>query len=275
MGSEVQVPAAERTVAILRYLAARSGPVTAGEIGRELAIPRSSLYHLLTALEEHGLVAHLSPPGRYQLGIAAFELGSAYQRQTGLERAGRALVAGLVRQTGHTGHLGILDGTEVVYLVREDPPRRQPSAPDVGVRLPAHLTAAGRCLLAGRPLLPVETTYPHHTARVTRTDRGPLGLTGLRHQLVLDRRRGWSMEDGELTAGLTSIAAATRGRPTHRAAAIAVTFPSGQLDEAATNELAGQVVAAAGLLDARLDHSWQEQEQGQEQGQGQQQEPPP
>lgn len=251
MGSEAQVPAAVRTVAILRYLAAQSGPVTAGAIGRELAIPRSSLYHLLAALEEDGLVAHRSPPGRYQLGIAAFELGSAYQRQTGLERAGRALLADLVAQTGHTGHLGILDGTAVVYLVREDPTMRQPSAPDVGVRLPAHLTAAGRCLLAARPLLPVEATYPHRTARVARTDRGARGLTGLRRQLVLDRRRGWSMEDGELTAGLASIAAATRDRPRRRAAAVALTFPSDQLDPTARTQLAAEVTAAAELLDTR------------------------
>ena len=251
MSDEVQVPAAVRTVAILRYLSVQTRPVTAGAIGRELAIPRSSLYHLLATLEQEGFVAHVSPPGRYELGVAAFELGSAYQRQTGLERLGRPLLARLVAQTGHTGHLGILDGTEIVYLVREDPPTRQPLVAEVGVRLPAHLTASGRCLLAARPLLPVETTYPHRTARITRTGCGPRGLTGLRRQLVVDRRRGWSVEDGEITEGLASVAAAARSHGKRPAASIGLTFPAEQLDERAREELAEQVVATATLLTAR------------------------
>jgi len=248
----VQVPAAVRTLAILRYLAVQARPVTAGAIGRDLAIPRSSLYHLLATLEREGFVAHVAPPGRYELGVAAFELGSAYQRQAGLERLGRPLLARLVARTGWTGHLGILDDTEVVYLVREDPQVPLSLVTEVGVRLPAHLTASGRCLLAAHAMLPVEATYSHRTALISRTGRGPKGLTNLRRQLVLDRRRGWSMEDGEVTEGFASIAAAARSHGQRPAASIGLTFPSERLDEPARAELAGEVVRTAARLTARL-----------------------
>ena len=248
----VQVPAAVRTLAILRYLAGQARPVTAGAIGRDLEIPRSSLYHLLATLEQEGFVAHVSPPGRYELGLAAFELGSAYQRQAGLERLGRPLLARLVARTGYPGHLGILDGTEVVYLVREDPRDPLPLITEVGVRLPAHLTASGRCLLAARSMLPVEATYSQRTASISRTGRGPKGLTNLRRQLVIDRRRGWSLEDGEVTPGFASIAAAARSHSRRPAASIGLTFPSDRLDEAARAELATAVVRTADALTARL-----------------------
>jgi DNA-binding IclR family transcriptional regulator len=251
-GGDAQVPAAVRTLAILRYLAAQARPVTAGAIGRDLAIPRSSLYHLLATLEGEGFVAHVSPPGRYELGVAAFELGSAYQRQAGLERLGRPLLARLVARTGYPGHLGILDDTEVVYLVREDPRDPLPLLTDVGVRLPAHLTASGRCLLAARTMLPVEATYSHRRASVTRTGRGPKGLTNLRRQLVIDRRRGWSMEDGEVTDGFASIAAAARSHGRRPAASIGLTFPADRLDDAARAELAAEVVRTADALTTRL-----------------------
>ncbi len=251
-GGDVQVPAAARTLAILRYLAAQARPVTAGAIGRDLAIPRSSLYHLLASLEREGFVAHVSPPGRYELGVAAFELGSAYQRQAGLERLGRPLLARLVARTGCTGHLGILDDTEVVYLVREDPRDPLPLVTEVGVRLPAHLTASGRCLLAARTMLPVEATYSHRRALVSRTGRGPKGLTNLRRQLVIDRRRGWSLEDGEITEGFASIAAAVRSHGRRPAAAIGVTFPSERLDEPARAELAKEVVRTVDEFTVRL-----------------------
>ena len=54
-----QVPAADNTLRILRYLAGRPAPVAASAIARELELPRSTVYHLLATLAEHGFVLHL------------------------------------------------------------------------------------------------------------------------------------------------------------------------------------------------------------------------
>ena len=63
-----------QTLAILAFLAAQRGPVPAATIATALGIPRSSVYHLLAVLEEHGFVVHLPEERRYGLGTAAFEL---------------------------------------------------------------------------------------------------------------------------------------------------------------------------------------------------------
>ena len=145
------VPAASHALAVLRHLAAQAGPVPAAAIARDLGLPRSSTYHLLTTLVAEGFVVHLPEEQRYGLGVAAFELGSAYSRQAPLARLARPLLARLVDRVGESAHLAVLHGRDVLYVVEERAPGRPPLVTDVGIRLPAHLTASGRAVLAGLP----------------------------------------------------------------------------------------------------------------------------
>ena len=98
-------------------------------------------YHLLATLEEHGFVVHLPAERRWGLGVAAFELGGGYARQEPLARLGRPLLAELVDRAGESAHLAVMTGRDVLYIVEERAPRRPALVTDVGVRLPAHLTA--------------------------------------------------------------------------------------------------------------------------------------
>ncbi len=247
-----QVPAAERALAIVWFLARQPRPVTAAAIARELDIPRSSLYHLLAALEQQGFVAHISERRRYALGIAAFEIGSAFQRQAGLERLARPLLADLARRIGHTCHLGILDGREVLYLVKESPTTPDDLITEVGVRLPAHLTASGRAMLAGQQPSHVIARLGRAPNLGRRTARGPLSYHQLAGVLRTDRQRGWSEEDGEVTEGYASVGAVVRAHLGTPAAAISATFPSDALGPAARAALAEQVGAVADTLTGRL-----------------------
>ena len=74
---------------MLRLLSRHSEPVPASTITRDLSLPRSSVHHLLAVLRDQGFVVHLAEERRYGLGLAAFELGSAYTRQAPLQRLAR------------------------------------------------------------------------------------------------------------------------------------------------------------------------------------------
>lgn len=247
-----RVPAAERTLAILRHLAAQPRPVSAAAVARALSLPRSTTYHLLAVLQEAGFVTHLPEERRYGLGVAAFEIGSAYLRHEGLERLSRPLLTRLVDQTGETGHLGVLDGREVLYLLKEQPRWPVPLVTEVGVRLPAHLTASGRSLLCHLPRAQLHALYPPRAVLSDRTGRGPRDLAGLRARLKEERERGWSSEDGEVVDDYASVAAAAFDHTGRPAAAIAVTFRRDDRPPATWADLAASVMAAAGLLTGRL-----------------------
>ena len=55
-----QVPAATRTLRVLRFLASQPDPVPLDRITRACGLPRSTAYHLLGAMIEEGFVVHLA-----------------------------------------------------------------------------------------------------------------------------------------------------------------------------------------------------------------------
>src|SRR3954471_15961452 len=168
-----QVPAATRALRVLRYLAGQPDPVTLDRLASEGGLPRSTAYHPVTAMIEEGFVGHLPQEHRYGLGVAGFEVGSGYARQEPLQRIARRPLAELVDAVGHTAHLALLHGRDVLYVVEERAPGRPPLVTDVGVRLPAHLTASGRAILARLAPAQVRALYPHHDAFVDRHGIGP------------------------------------------------------------------------------------------------------
>jgi len=220
-----QVPAADQTLRILSFLARQRGPVAARTIADALDIPRSSVYHLLRTLAEHGFVVHLGPEHRWGLGTAAFELAGGFARQQPLARLGRPLVAALADRTGESAHLAVMTGRDVLYLVEERAPRRPALVTDVGVRLPAHLTATGRAMLAQLPREQVRALYPDAGVFADRTGRGPRTPRELRELLRTVRQTAIATEDGEVTLGFRSVAAAVHDHAGWPVAAIAVTWP--------------------------------------------------
>ncbi|AMG82622.1 IclR family transcriptional regulator [Microbacterium sp. PAMC 28756] len=247
--ADAKVPAAAQTLRILSYLAGRPAPVAASAIARELALPRSTVYHLLRTLAAHGFVLHLREERRWGLGTSAFELAGGYARQQPLARLGRPLIAALSDQLGESAHLAVMSGGDVLYIVEERAPRRPALVTDVGVRLPAHLTATGRAMLAALPREQVRALYPAASAFSDRTGRGPRHPGELRELLRDVRSRGYATEDGEVAEGLRSVGAVVRDVAGWPVAAVAVTWADA---DGAEVVLANAVRETAATLEARL-----------------------
>ncbi len=246
------VPAAHQTLEILRYLSRQAGPVAAASIMRDLQLPRSTVYHLLSTLADDGFVTRLPDERRYALGLAAYELGTGYSRQAPLQRIARVPLAGLVDRVGHSAHLAVLHGREVVYVIEERAPGQPPLVTDVGVRLPAQLTASGRAMLARLPPAQVRALFPDPAAFVLRTGIGPRSPSALRALLVDARRRGHADEDGEVTFGFASIASPVLDHSGHPVASVAVTFPAAALPSTARDRVTTHVARTAATITRRI-----------------------
>src|SRR4051794_21144032 len=243
------VPAAGHALKVLRLLARHAAPLPASAIARELGLPRSSTYHLLAVLRDEGFVAHLPDQRRYGLGVAAFELGSAYERQQSLRWIAQTVLTRLVRASTHNAHLAVLHGAEVLYVIEERAPERPPLVTDVGVRLPAHLTASGLAMLAHLPARQLNALFPSRAQLIRRHAAGPSSLRQLRALLGAARRAGYAEEDGFVTPGFASVATAVRDHGGHPVAAVAVTFPAGEADP---EPLAAHVLRAAKQVSTRI-----------------------
>lgn len=220
---ERPVPALRRGLAVLALLASRPGPVSASAIARDLGLARSTVYELLTELTAAGFATHLPERRRYGLGPAAFEIGSAYLRSQPLEQLATPVLTRLVQAAGGTAHLGVLHGAETLYLARQRSAHGPALVTRVGVRLPAALTATGLSMLAALSADQVRALFPSQAAFVARTARGVRTVPELRARLAAVHRRGWAVEDGEVSPDTASLAAAVFDHNGLPAAAIGLT----------------------------------------------------
>jgi DNA-binding IclR family transcriptional regulator len=252
-----KVPAATRTLTLLRTMAEIGQPTTADRLAKRLGIPRSSCYQLLEALQEQGFAIHYPNERRWGLGIAAWELGSAYQRHEPLERMARPaltkLVAELSKKTNVVGHLAILDGADVLYLLEQRPARSLKLVTDVGVRLPAHLTASGRAMLQHLSQKQLVASFRGRDLG-SRTNLGPRDLASLQQLLGLEKAQGFALEVDEVTMGYASVGVAILDSLGNPLAAIAITLQSNQLEKLQLSQIALLLTGAAQDLSRKFGH---------------------
>ena len=149
-------------------------------------------------------------------GLGAEVTRGLMRMETGLGlRAGLSIVAvallldRLVRgaPVPVVAQLAVLAGSDVSYVGQVAAPRAPTTVVRIGVRLPAHLTATGRAMLAALPPAQVRALFPHRDSLITRRGVGPRSLPELDRILADVRVDDVATEDGEITAGYASVAA--------------------------------------------------------------------
>jgi DNA-binding IclR family transcriptional regulator len=249
-----EMPAARNTLRVLRYLSSRGGPVRASTLARDLGLPRSSAYQLLAVMMEEGFLVHYPEVRAYGLSSLLSEIGTSSVRTERLGRLAAPLLEKLVAgvDVPVVAHLAVLSGSDVMYVARIQGYRAPTTVSRIGVRLPAHLTATGRSLLAGLSASQVTALYPHDRDLIVRTGAGPRTRAQLDRILERARADGWADEDGEISADYASVGAAAHDSNGYPLAAIGVTFRCEAADAEARAELGRSVSATADTLTGRL-----------------------
>lgn len=248
------VPAARDVLRIVKYLATHSGPVRAATITRDLELPRSTTYHLLRVLQDEGFLLHSPENQGYVLSPLISDIGSSVLSSNALARFAQPVLERLVAETRMpvVAHLGVLNHSDVVYASKVSANRAPAVVTSIGVRLPAHLTATGRAMLAALPEAQLRAVYPAPATLVVRAGPGPTTLKELDAILAAVRERGWAVEDGEITLEYASVAAAVLDHNRYPAAAIGLTFRGAAVDPQQLRRLGVATVNAAAALSQRI-----------------------
>lgn len=193
-----------RTLRILELLASSDKPLALARVADTLEIPRSTAYKILRTLVDRRFVS-VETGNAYAIGLKAFEVGAAHLRTTNVIDFVAPRLTQLTQSLGVTSHYAILDGPDVVYLYKEDPPAVGVQlASSLGVRLPASITAVGKSCLAWLPAERLETFLDQH---VTGDHPHQVGREALSEELRLVRQRGYSIDEGETATGIRCVAA--------------------------------------------------------------------
>lgn len=250
-GGQAPNGALDRALAIMELLA-RGGPASVAEISRSLAVSRSATYRIVRTLQERGYVEPAAESVRVRLGARAAEVGLAAVAGLDVAAVAPPFLRKLVEATGETAFLGIVDGSEVVYLHKEPSPRPVQMSAQLGSRKPLYCTGLGKAFLSALPeeeraRIVGALDLVGHTAR-TITDRDRL-----LDELSRSHRRGYAIDDVEVEEGVGCFAAPVldhQGRPV---GAISIAGPSERVLPH-ESRFGPVVVATAAQVSARLGH---------------------
>ncbi|MFI5709356.1 IclR family transcriptional regulator [Kribbella sp. NPDC051620] len=216
----------DRLMLILDTVAGRGGGVGLTRLAALTGISKPTVHRLAGELTRHGLLAQ-DADGSYRLGLHLFELGQQVPASRRLRDVALPLMSDLLQATQEIVQLGVLDGTDVVYVEKLTGPHsiRAPSA--VGSRLPAYRSALGKAILAFSNEERVEAVLrapmPAVTsATITSPDRLLRELDAVRvHSLAYDR--------GETHPGIVCVGAPILDQQGVAIAAISITGPPQRL----------------------------------------------
>jgi IclR family transcriptional regulator, acetate operon repressor len=246
--------AVERALSVLRCVEADDEGVGITELAQRTGLTVSTAHRLARTLAEAGLLHQDSRTERYQLGPGLVVLGRKAEQRLGYRQA-LPLLEELATTTGESINLGIRAGDEVRVVL--DVVSRQPLrfAQTAGSRVPMHVSAMGKCLLANAG--DIDDQIDRLGALVQATHRTITDRDKLRRELRLVRERGWALNDEERNPGVRAIAAPVLDPGGEAIGAIAIQGPATRLTDEQLPELAALLdkttQQVAPLLAARSD----------------------
>jgi IclR family pca regulon transcriptional regulator len=244
------VQSLERGLAVIRAFGPGRDELTLSDVARATGLTRAAARRFLLTLAELGYV---SSDGRaFSLRPRVLELGYAYLSTLGFAEVAAPHMEELVATVHESSSVAVLDGDDIVYVVRVPTTRIMTVTIAVGTRFPAYATSMGRVLLAamdeGELGAYLQRARLETLTRRTVTD--PARLRGVLQQVAT---QGFAVVDQELEDGLRSAAAPIVDASGAVAAAMNVSVHASRVSLVELRRTyVPQLVAAAGQVSADL-----------------------
>ncbi|MGV8858513.1 IclR family transcriptional regulator domain-containing protein [Rhodoglobus sp.] len=196
-----------RGIAVLRVFDADNAQQTLSEVARNAGIPAAAARRFLRTLESLGYVR--SSGRQFALTPKVLEIGFGYLSSLSLHDVVQPHLESLSRATKESASVAVLLDEEIVYVARVPTRHIMNVRITIGTRFPAFATSMGRVLLSGLPAIERKQLL----ARATMPALTPTTITDARlleAEIERVNAQGWSIVDGELEAGLLSVAVPIR-----------------------------------------------------------------
>jgi len=236
-----------RGLDVLELFASAEAELAQKEISETLSLPMPTVHRLVGLLTDRGWLDRDPATRRVRLGLQMARLVPALLAGMRLPELARPHLAKLATEVQETVNMATLHGSEIVYLLSESGDRLLTSQVTVGMRLPAHCTALGKCLLAQLPEELARAALGNEPYQ-KRSDHTLTTWKKLAAALAAIRDAGVATSNEEYEVGLVSIAAPVRWIDGPGSAAINVSLPTGRATPSFRDQLAQRLVRAAGEI---------------------------
>ncbi len=204
-GKEYDVATVSKVIKILEYIKEKDGAYFT-QIYTDLGLPKSTTYQILSTLNKHHFVSK-SEDGKFDLGIKLFELGFAMSAKLNIRKISNKILRDLTEKTGLTAHLSILnEELQGIYIEKIDGAKYLTNMTAIGQKVYMHCSATGKALLAWQSE-EVKNQILKNLDYVKFTDNTITDEKALQKELVLTKKRGFSIENRERENIICSVGA--------------------------------------------------------------------
>lgn len=214
-----------RVVRILSAFGDEAPSLPLRELARLVGLPVSTVHRMTTELEVEGLLVR-DESGQLRHGHRLWELASKGSRASSLREAALPSMEDLLHHTGSHVSLGVLEGTDVLYLERLAAADATINITRIAGRLPVHGCSAGLVFMAFAPQEEQERFLRRRLDKLTPdtvTDPEQLRL------LLADiRRNGYVSMAGIIVEESSGISVPILGEGQQAVATLTVIVPRGE-----------------------------------------------
>ena len=198
-----------RGLSVIRSFNAERPAQTLTDVATATGLTRAGARRILLTLHTLGYVE--MDARLFRLTPRILELGFTYLTSLPFWNLAEPVLEDLVAEVHESSSAAVLDGTEIVYVLRVPTQKIMTINLSIGSRLPAFCSSMGRVLLSALDEAELDARLDASDLR-PRTPRTVTDKTALKAAIDQVRRQGWAIVDQELEAGLISLSAPIRNR---------------------------------------------------------------
>jgi IclR family transcriptional regulator, acetate operon repressor len=239
---------------VLEIVASSATPLRFTDLLELSNQPRGTLHRQVMNLVEEGMLS-IGRDQTYELGLRLLRFASKSWSRNRFREIAEPVIRKLHDATGETVHLGVLNGSEVIYLDKVESRQTVRMYSQIGNASPTYCTGVGKAALSTLPDAKVRSLL----AKVSFKKHTPTTLADI-DALVAElhdiRRDGVAYDREEHEPGIHCIAAPISSRDGLLAAGVSVTAPAFRVPMKQLNEWSDLVRETArelsDAIDARL-----------------------
>ena len=246
---------AQTVLMVLRAFAELPFESSLTQIAQAVDIPKMKAHRALQTLVDTSFIIQDPKSKKYRLHYSVLALARKFQGGQTVHTIAHDILQDLALEIAEDITVAVLDDShqEIIFVDRLSGGSRISFFCDVGRRLPLHVGAAAKAMLAHLP----QEEFDRYLADFTPVEVSPHTLVSAR-QIRQERAdilaRGYSFSNQEVDMGVSAVGACVLGAAGYPAASVAIAMLHVKWTDQKIRELGQRLKETAGEISANLGH---------------------
>lgn len=245
-----KVQSIDRAVSILECFSEDKKELKLSEISEKLGLNKSTVHGIITTLKYHGFISQNEETQKYKLGIRFIEFGDLVINSLNIRNAALSVIDEICEKIEETVHVAMLDGIDVVWIVKKECTKSIKTSTKIGARLPAYTTADGKMILCYIDKNKIKNYLPKQIPKYTQNTITNKSL--FYKSLDEINENGYTIDNEEFIEGIKCVAAPIFDHDGNVRFSLSTTGPAFRMTDEKIKELVVIIKEAANEISRRI-----------------------